>query len=334
LRSSGRRALAAEALIGIGFLRDMIIGAVPRTIVVDKSLGLNLTLTSSSVSVVLPATLHVVASYTGWLPSLGAISPTVETNITFGASGGNLTLTATQLNAGDYGAGQLIVQNLFNPFGITVLLLGAIGLGGFVIHNLGSNLPALPGLPALPLPNLSSLLPRAVPLDVLKMNLVYQTPEIVTRGASAGTQTGTPLNPGPVVGATSGLQALRLPFGWNLAARAPSLTVSGPTSVGLPGGIAQVTYHANTVDMVNPTFAWTIGGVAQPGKTGASAALTLNAHTTVNNTAKNFVIGARAVDGIVPSLVAANSRTTHGVVIRPDLDERDPRGGGHGPSQR
>ena len=147
----------------------------------DKTLTLNLV--SSSVSVVLPSTLHVVASYSVSLPSLGTAQPSVDTSITFGASGGAVTLSSTPLNAGDFGAGQLIVQNLFNPLGLTVLILGGLGLGGFVIHNLGSNLPALPALPALPLPNPASLLPRSIPLDAQKMTLLYQTPDIVTRGA-------------------------------------------------------------------------------------------------------------------------------------------------------
>jgi hypothetical protein len=333
LRSPGNRAMSAEALLGVPYLRDSIVRAIPssRTIKITDDLSLNLNLVSSSVSVVLPSTLHVVASYSGWLPSLGAVEPSVDTSITFGASSGNLTLSSTPLNAGDYGAGQLILHNLFNPLGLTVLILGGIGLGGFVIHNLGSNLPALPGLPALPLPNPASLLPRSIPLDVLKMTLLYQTPDIVTRGASAGTPTGTILNPGPVVGATPGLQVLHLPMAWNIVSRVPALTVTGPTSAALESGVAELTYRANTTDMVNPAFAWTIGGVAQPGKVSASAKLTLNAQTTVVGSSKNFVIGARAVDGVVSSLTASNTLTTHGTVIRPNAEnERDRPGGPHG----
>ena len=83
--------------------------------------------------------------------------------------------------------------------------------------------------------------------------------------------------------------------------------------------------------MVNPTFAWTIGGVAQPGKVSANATLTLDAHTTAVGTSKNFVIGARGVDGVVSSLTAANTLTTHGTVIRPNAEnDRDPPGGPHG----
>lgn len=173
------------------------------------------------------------------------------------------------------------------------------------------------------------MLPRSIPLDLLKMTLLYQTPDIVTRGASAGTPTGTVLNPGPVVGATPGLQVLHLPMAWNIASRVPALTVTGPTSAALESGVAELTYRANTTDLVNPTFAWTIGGVAQPGKASASATLTLNAHTTVVGTSKNFVIGARAVDGVVPSLTASNTITTHGTVIRINT-EKDPPGGPHG----
>ena len=330
LRSPGKRALSAEALLSVQYLRDSIVRAIPssQTIKLVDDLSLTLNLVSSSVSVVLPSTLHVVASYSGWLPSLGAVEPSVDTSITFGANSGNLTLSSTPLNAGDYGAGQLILRNLFNPFGMAVLILGGIGLGGFVIHNLGSNLPALPGLPALPLPNPASLLPRNIPLDTLKMTLLYQTPDIVTRGASAGTPTGTVLNPGPVAGATPGVQVLHLPMAWSIVSRAPALTVTGPTSAALESGVAELTYRANTTDMVNPTFAWTVGGVAQPGKAGATAKLTLNAQTKVVGASKNFVIGARAIDGVVPSLSASNSLTTHGTVIRPSAEyERDSPGG-------
>jgi len=192
------------------------------------------------------------------------------------------------------------------------LVLGGIALGGFVIHNLGSNLPALPGLPALPLPNPASLLPRSIPLDTLKMTLLYQTPDIVTRGASPG------------------LQVLHLPLAWDIVSRVPALTVAGPTSAALESGVAELTYRANTTDLVNPSFAWTVGGVSQPGKSGASATLTLNAQTTVVGTSKNFVIGARAVDGLVSSLTASNTLTTHGTVIRPNAEDRDPPGGPHG----
>jgi hypothetical protein len=333
LRSNGQRAMSAEALISVPYLRDSIGRAIPssKTVTVIGGLSLNLTLIGSSVSVVLPSTLHVVASYSGSLPLLGSVDPSVETSVTFGASAGNLTLSSTTLNAGDFGAGQVILQNLFNPLGLTVLILGALGLGGFVIHNLGSNLPALPGLPALPLPNPANLLPRSIPLDVLKMTLLYQTPDIVTRGASAGTPTGSVLNPGPVVGATPGLQVLHLPMAWNIASRVPALAVTGPTSAALESGIATLTYRANTADLVNPSFAWTIGGVSQPGEVSASATLTLNAQTTVVGTSKNFVIGARAVDGVASSLTASNTLTTHGTVIRPNAEnQRDPPGGPHG----
>jgi hypothetical protein len=326
--------MSAEALISVAYLRDAIVRAIPTTIPVVKSdvFVFNLNLVSSSVGVALPSTLHVFASYTGWLPSLGAESPSVDTSITFGASGGNLTLTAMPINAGDYGAGQLIVENLFNPFGLTVLILGGIGLGGFVIHNLGSNLPALPSLPALPLPNPASLLPRSIPLDLLKMMLLFQTPDILTRGASAGTPTGTVLKPGPVVGAAPGLQVLHLPFAWSIDERRPALTVTGPTSAALPGGSAPLTYRANPTDLFNPTFAWTIGGVAQAGQTGASARLTLNANTTKVGTTKDFVVAARAVDGAVSSLAASGSMTTQGTVIRADggANERDSPGGPDG----
>jgi hypothetical protein len=309
LRSTGNRAMSAEALISVQYLRDSITRAIPSSLG-DKTLTLNLV--SSSVSVVLPSTLHVVASYSVSLPSLGTAQPSVDTSITFGASGGAVTLSSTPLNAGDFGAGQLIVQNLFNPLGLTVLILGGLGLGGFVIHNLGSNLPALPALPVLPLPNPASLLPRSIPLDAQKMTLLYQTPDIVTRGA------------------TPGLQVLHLPLAWNIVSRVPALTVSGPTSAALESGVAQLTYRANTTDMVNPGFAWTVGGVSQPGQAGSSATLTLNAHTTTVGTSKNFVIGARAVDGVVSSLTASNTLTTHGTVIRPNEGERDPPGGPHG----
>ena len=315
LRSSGNRKMSAEAVIGIPYLRDTITRAIPTTIplVQNDILTFSLNLVSSSVNVVLPSTLHVAASYSGSLPSLGPVTPTVDTSITFGASAGNLTLTSTPLNAGDFGAGQLIVQNLFNPFGMAVLVLGGIGLGGFVIHNLGSNLPALPALPALPLPNPASLLPRNIPLDVQKMTLLYRTPDILTRGAAMG---------------TPGLQVLHLPLVWDIVNRVPAVTVSGPTSAALPGGTGEATYHANTTDLVNPTFAWTIGGVAQPGQAGANALLTLTANSTRVGTSRNFVVGVRAVDGAVPTLTASGSITTHGTVIR--IDERDSPGGPDG----
>lgn len=332
LRSLGNRGMSAEALISVAFLRDAIVRAIPtsKSIPLAGSLSLDLSLVSSSVSVVLPSTLHIMASYSGWLPSLGAVEPSIDTSITFGASNGNLTVSATPLNAGDFGAGQLILHNLFNPLGLTVLILGGIGLGGFVIHNLGSNLPALPPLPGLPLPNPGNLLPRDIPMDLLKMTLRYLTPGIVTRGASAGTPTGSVLNPGPVVGATPGLQVLRVPMSWDIVQRQPALTITGPTSAGLEGGVGDLTYRATTSDLQNPSFAWTLGGVAQPGKVGPKATLTLHVGSTAVGASKNFVIGARAVDGIVPSLNAANTLITHGTVIRPNNEERDSPGGPDG----
>jgi hypothetical protein len=331
LRSTGNSAMSAEVLVALPLLRDAILQALPRqktfparSDIADLSVTIHLV--GYSVSVIPPSTLHVTGSYSGELPLLGTATPSIQTNVTFGATNGNVTLTATPLNAGDFGAGDLILHNLHNPLGQAVIILGGITLGGFAISNLGSNLPALPGLPTPDLRGVTSLLPRDIPIDALKIALRYSTPTFVTRGASSGTLIG----PGAVVGANPGLEVLRVPLAWDIVQRRPSLAVSGPSSALLVNGAGTVRYRATPSDLVSPIYAWAVDGVPLPGQAGASANLRLDAHSKRTGVRKTFVIAVRAMDGVVPQLTASASTTTIGVVGR-DTSEEDPPGGYGGP---
>ena len=189
--------MSAEALISVSFIQSKVTQAIPpsrvETIVDDKSIGLKLTqeiiqVLSERERIVPPSSLLVMASYASNLPVLGRLGLTISTTITFGASGGSFTISATNPNPGDYGTHPLILQNLFNPLGSLILLLG---LGGFVVHNAGSNLPLLPPLPPIPINALADMFPREIPIDASKMTLRYLPPAFITRGAVAGTRTGT-----------------------------------------------------------------------------------------------------------------------------------------------
>jgi hypothetical protein len=294
LRSTGHRQYEAEVLLSDTYINNVILSKIP------SRLGGNgvpeLTLLTSSVAIALPATLHVAATYDATLPILGNVQPMCSTNLSFGASGGNLNLTVSRLDCGDFDLGQTLVPQLANFCLWPLFLLGGIALGGYAIYNLANGLPALPPLPSLPTPDLANLLPREIPINVEMLRFAYSRPDFTTRGT------------------TPGLGVLHVPIGWIINQRQPRLVVHGPAVVDLPLGTAEVGYQASTAEMVNPSFTWLVNSVVQPGVVDSSVLLTLDAQTPRLGTRRSFVVEARAVDGLVSSLQASNGMTTVGRV--------------------
>jgi hypothetical protein len=324
--------MTGEVLIDFSRLQREIYRVVPQSqqavLADDKGVGLKLTidiqLRQCTVTIVPPSSIAIGASYTTDLGFIGVLQPGINTTITFGASNGNVTAFTDYLNTGDLGIPGTILPSLVNPFEMTALIFSLIGLGWYAISNLGG--PAANAWAPIPAPQIdpSSLLPRQILADFFKVLLSYRPPSFLTRGMSAGMATGTPTNPGPVVGATPGLQALTIPFAWETGSRQPSVSIRGPTQINLVDGVGDITYHAITVDLQDTEFAWTLDGVALPGKTRATEVIRLDMNSRRTGVQRTFVVGVEAVDGAGPAFSASARTSTRATVIR-DVEREGPR---------
>lgn len=309
VRSNGNTPQAAEIIVSNAFLSSMILRNVPNSMVQNVGDGMTLTLqrVAHGVTVVPPSSLFVSASYAVQLPVLGTLSPTVAVMLTFGARGGALTVTSTNLQAGDFGIGDIIPSNVLNPLGAAGLLFGGLALGWFVIHNVGSGREPIPPLPELPVQSLGDLMPRELPMADIKFTLTYGTPTFVTRGNDA-------TNPG--------LLALRIPAIWANVNWRPSMTVNGPRAVNMPDPTAVVRCDAVTTDLVRPTITWTVNGRVQPDANGPLVWLDLNAPPTSRIGSRHtFVIEATATDALTPTRRVTARMTVTGTRTRPQRDD-------------
>jgi hypothetical protein len=308
-RANGRRSTDAEALLGNGFLTGLIAQNVPSRVGGQGNTP-QLDLSAVSVTPLLPATLRVSATYETVLPILGVVRPSCHTDIAFSAAGGNFSIAASDLDCGDFGLGTALVPQVVNIVGAwPLLVLGGLAFGGYALYCLANSQPVLPSLPKLNVGNALSLLPRDLPVDILKFTFDFRSPTFRTRGAASSS-------------------VLSIPIVYGLVMRNPSVGLTGPRSVTLPGGQRAVTYRAAASDFANPSFTWAVNGVRQPATTGPTVTLMLDAHTQQVGARRSFVVTVNAIDGLVSTFQASARLTTQGRVIDPPEDAPDPLGGG------
>lgn len=182
------------------------------------------------------------------------------------------------------------------------LTIGASNLlvsGTFLIGKLDAS--AL--LPFI-VPRIGQFSPRTIFMSDLKLSLTYTTPVIETRGQ------------GQFI---SGQQALVVPVTWNIAPRAPAVSISGPRSARLTGSQITVRYHATTTDMFSPVFTWKLNGRVQTGVSGPTASFVFRAGTQTPGTLKTYRVEVIATEAAPPNLQRTSSMTTSVRVVVLDI---------------
>jgi hypothetical protein len=257
-----------------------------------------------------PAGFRVTVTYFTGVPVLNP-RPTCTTDVVFSSNSGNVRLDVAPLNCGDFGAGQSLVQNLFNPAGLVAALIAGLALAYTVIRNAGSSQPLLP-VPSVRLPGATaSIFPRTVAAGPLRFSFTYASPLFV------GTVPASP--------------TLRFPFTWpDPVFRQPQVSIVGPTEVTLTadeGFTSDQSYAAAAVDLVSPSFQWFLDD--QLVSTEGSPLITFNSPTRRIGDERRRSLRVRALDALPnpvgPRLEASAQLTVTTTTARSRPGPREPR---------